>query len=151
VIDLRKLDCFRDWEHEKRVYGVSYCDDKHVQWAGVFRLPVKGLKRGLLCVVSSGEMPGISPDMAWDHVSVSTPVRCPTWEEMDMVKRVFFAPDDVCMQLHVGESEHISNHRFCLHIWRPLTGGPIPLPPAIMVGAQPMGELTERALRGNRR
>ncbi len=69
----------------------------------------------------------------WDHVSVSRTNRCPNWIEMDFVKRVFFMPDEVAMQLHVAESEHLSFHPYCLHIWRPNDGRAIPLPPSDMV------------------
>lgn len=60
-----------------------------------------------------------SDGMGWDHVSVSRADRCPTWEEMEMVKRRFFKPTETVMQLHVPESDHINNHQHCLHLWRP--------------------------------
>lgn len=69
----------------------------------------------------------------WDHVSVSRPNRCPTWDEMDFVKRCFFKPDETVMQLHVPEADHINHHPYCLHLWRP-HGPDIPRPPSIMVG-----------------
>lgn len=69
----------------------------------------------------------------WDHVSVSLPDRCPTWEEMDKVKRAFFDRDELVMQIHPAEADHISMHPYCLHLWRPHRCS-IPLPPKIMVG-----------------
>lgn len=74
-----------------------------------------------------------SNDMGWDHVSVSCADRCPTWEEMEHVKRSFFWPHETCMQLHVPEAEHINCHPYCLHIWRP-HALPIPRPENWMVG-----------------
>jgi hypothetical protein len=74
-----------------------------------------------------------SDGAGWDHVSVSRVNRCPNWPEMEYVKRLFFAPHEVCMQLHVAESEHLSVHNYCLHIWRPNDGTKIPQPPALMV------------------
>lgn len=68
----------------------------------------------------------------WDHLSVSTATRCPTWAEMDYLKRRFFRDDEVAMQLHVTPAEHINDHPRVLHIWRPWDS-PIPLPPRIMV------------------
>jgi hypothetical protein len=68
----------------------------------------------------------------WDHVSVSLVSRCPRWAEMEQVKRMFFLPDEVAMQLHVPASDHISVHPYCLHLWRPHEGA-IPLPPPAMV------------------
>jgi hypothetical protein len=70
--------------------------------------------------------------MGWDHVSVSLEHRTPTWAEMEQVKRLFFNPDESCMQLHVPVAEHIDCHPYCLHIWRPL-GRDIPRPPSWMV------------------
>lgn len=68
----------------------------------------------------------------WDHISVSTPTRCPTWAEMEQVKRLFFKPDETAMQLHVPPRAHISVHPHCLHLWRP-HDAPIPVPPVWMV------------------
>jgi hypothetical protein len=64
----------------------------------------------------------------WDHVSVSRTDRCPAWEEMDQVKRLFFKDSEVAMQLHVAPRNHVNVHPYCLHLWRPLDGR-IPLPP----------------------
>lgn len=79
-----------------------------------------GITKIAKCIISGSE--------GWDHVSISFPDRCPTWEEMEGLKRLFFEPDAVCMQLHVGVAEHLSHHPFCLHIWHP-HGVDIPLPP----------------------
>ena len=49
-------------------------------------------------------------------VSVSHSRRCPTWEEMEAVKRMFFKPGETAMQLQVPESDHISHHPYCLHM-----------------------------------
>lgn len=64
----------------------------------------------------------------WDHVSVSTEERVPTWYEMDYIKRKLFFDDEVVMQLHVAVKDHINNNPFVLHLWRP-RGRKIPLPP----------------------
>lgn len=69
----------------------------------------------------------------WDHVSMSLPNRCPTWEEMCWVKDQFFEAEESVMQLHPPRSEYVNNHPFCLHLWRPQETL-IPLPPAIFVG-----------------
>ena len=104
----------------------------------VMRMSPVGLEARI--IASSGE--------GWDHVSVSFKHRTPTWEEMETVKRLFFKPHEIAMQLHVPTSDHISFHPNCLHIWRPLDVE-IPRPPAWMVGPQtvvrepmtPKGEL----------
>lgn len=135
MIDLRTLDKYRDRRFDYMHGCDPEADDR--QWGGAFRIPVKGSKRPLLVIASSGALPGGAP---WDHVSASLPGRCPTWGEMDHIKRLFFAPDEIAYQLHVAENEHISNHPYCLHIWRPTTQE-IPLPPAILVGIAALGEL----------
>jgi hypothetical protein len=54
----------------------------------------------------------------WDHVSLSTVGRCPTWEEMCAVKEMFFEPEDVVVQFHPREREYRNFHPTCLHLWR---------------------------------
>ncbi len=69
----------------------------------------------------------------WDHVSVSLRARCPTWAEMDQVKRELFRPHETAMQLHVPPSDHVNVHPFTLHLWRPTSGRKIPRPPLVLV------------------
>jgi hypothetical protein len=116
---------------------------------GFFRIPFG--RETLACQISEGG--------GWDHVSVSLPHRCPTWEEMCFIKELFFRDDETCFQLHPAKKENISFHPYCLHIWRPQTQeecdvvkqawgdewpygsafvapSAIPLPPVIFVGPQ---------------
>lgn len=114
---LREINQFRDRAWERAMGGEG--DD----CGGCFKVKSDhGVE--LSIIAASGE--------GWDHVSVSTPMRCPTWAEMEQVKRLFFKPDEVAMQLHVQPSSHISVHPHCLHIWRPHADA-IPLPPSWMV------------------
>lgn len=69
----------------------------------------------------------------WDHVSVSLPSRVPHWDEMELVRYVFFKPEETVMQLHVPPEDHVNFHATCLHLWRPQVGE-IPRPPGWMVG-----------------
>ena len=69
----------------------------------------------------------------WEHLSVSTPTRTPSWEEMQKMKEIFWNDDEVCMQLHPKKEDYVNNHPYCLHIWKPLKEK-IPTPPSIMVG-----------------
>jgi hypothetical protein len=92
-------------------------------------LPLGNCKRGpvLFVIISDG--------MGWEHVSVTVrDKRCPTWDEMDHIKRTFWNDDEVVMQLHVARKNHISHHDTCLHLWRPTNGEVIPLPHPLMVG-----------------
>lgn len=92
--------------------------------SGAFVIPHRGAR--LRCLATTG--------FGWDHVSVSLERRCPTWDEMEFVKRRFFRDDETAMQLHVPPEDHISYHPHCLHLWRPNDGREIPRPPSILVG-----------------
>ena len=101
---------------------------------GAARIP--GPFRELTVIFSDG--------LGWEHVSVSTPGRCPNWSEMCFIKRLFWAPADVVMQLHPAESEYVNVHPHCLHLWRPNDGRAIPFPPSILVGVKPEAGHHER-------
>jgi hypothetical protein len=77
----------------------------------------------------------ISSDGAgWEHVSVSlNKKRCPTWDEMCMIKDLFWDKDDCVIQYHPPKSEYVNNVSNCLHMWRPI-GKELPIPPSILVG-----------------
>ncbi len=121
--DLAKLEQYRDRRAELAHYG-----ENGDSTCGMFRVRLKrrdghqGAKLTIIAAIGEG----------WEHVSVSTPVRCPTWSEMEFVKRMFFEDSETVMQLHVPPTDHISLHPFCLHLWRPI-GVEIPRPPSFMV------------------
>jgi hypothetical protein len=127
---LPEIDKYR-LAHADKVYGTK---DEERALGGAFLVPHRdgrGWKVELMVIASAGS----DQPQGWrfDHVSVSTPARTPTWEEMDFVKRLFFHPEEVAYQLHVSPVEHINNHPYCLHLWRNCEQA-IPLPPAAMVG-----------------
>lgn len=68
----------------------------------------------------------------WDHVSVSFPNRCPTWEEMCQIKDMFFEIDECVVQYHPAKKDYVNVHPYCLHLWRP-QHGEIRMPPKAMV------------------
>lgn len=98
---------------------------------GAFRLPLAKRTEAPLMIIASDQG-------GWEHVSVSLPNRCPTWSEMDRVKRTFWDDGDTVMQLHVPRFDHVDAHRYCLHLWRP-TNQKIPMPPSWMVGPKELG------------
>ena len=65
----------------------------------------------------------------WDHVSVSWEKRDPTWAEMCEVKRLFFHPEECCVEYHPPESMYVNIHPHCLHIWRRQCEEGMPMPP----------------------
>lgn len=101
---------------------------------GAFFIPnrAKDSNAPLKVICSDGE--------GWEHVSISLPHRCPTWDEMCKVKALFWDDEDTVMQLHPPRSQWISNHPYCLHLWRPRAAA-IPLPPSIMVGYADLGDV----------
>ena len=69
----------------------------------------------------------------FEHLSVSTPIKCPTWEQMCKMKEIFWKDDEVCMQLHPKKEDYVNAMQYCLHIWKPINKE-IPTPPSIMIG-----------------
>jgi hypothetical protein len=118
--NLNQLNAFRRMEIERRVHGTN---GDHT--CGMFTLasPIDALPLNIIAAVGLG----------WDHVSVSREDRCPTWEEMEYVKHRFFQGHEVAVQFHVPACDHINQHPFCLHLWRP-TEVKLPRPPGFMVG-----------------
>ena len=89
---------------------------------GAFEIKVKGEK--YFVIASNGQ--------GWDHVSVSHKHKVPSWKVMNTIKEMFFADNEVVMQLHPAKKDYINNHPNCLHLWRPQSVD-IPQPPIRMV------------------
>lgn len=64
----------------------------------------------------------------WEHVSVSLKNRCPTWEEMCVVKDIFWEESECVVEFHPPKSEYVSIHPYCLHLWKKI-GAEYELPP----------------------
>lgn len=80
-----------------------------------------------------------SASHGWDHVSISRTDRCPTWEEMEWMRRKFFRPDEFAFQYHAPIADYVDgkfkgNCPTCLHLWRPWESGGFTVPPKWMVG-----------------
>ena len=82
---------------------------------GCFRLSGREANgRGLNIIAVDGEGTG------WEHVSVSPTdqkSRCPSWDEMCIVKRLFWKDSACVVQFHPPESEYVDNAQV-LHLWR---------------------------------
>jgi len=90
---------------------------------GAFVIPYQSFQ--LFVIASDGA--------GWDHVSVSLKNRCPNWNEMCHVKRMFFDDDETVVQYHPKRSEYVDNCPTALHLWKK-QGCEHELPPAILVG-----------------
>lgn len=75
------------------------------------------------------------PGVPWEHVSVSTRTRCPTWEEMCWVKSLCWGDDECVVEFHPPKADYVNCHPHCLHLWKPV-GVELPRPPSICVGPQ---------------
>jgi hypothetical protein len=92
---------------------------------GAFMLTGPAFIHPLFAIASNG--------MGWEHVSVSSSSRCPTWDEMVAVKDLFWGENDAVIQIHPPKKNYVNCHPFCLHLWRP-SDGYMKLPPSWMVG-----------------
>lgn len=99
-----------------------------------FQLKDGGIGGGSGWVTIKGKMFGVifSDGGGWDHVSVSHPNRCPTWEEMCIIKDIFFREDECCVEYHPANKNYVNIHAYCLHIWKPQDAD-FPTPPKIFV------------------
>lgn len=97
---------------------------------GAFEIPGReACGRVLFCIVADGAETG------WDHVSVSIPDRrtkCPSWEEMCIIKALFWEPSECVVQFHPPESDYVNMHGGCLHLWKQVSAE-FPQPPKICV------------------
>jgi hypothetical protein len=93
---------------------------------GAFLIPYKTRTKTveLSVIVSDGD--------GWDHVSVSTEYRCPTYNELKFIKGLFFDDAETVVHFFPKQSAHINTHPFCLHLWRK-QGSEYELPPLYMV------------------
>ena len=89
-------------------------------------------------LVLSGES---NNEIKWEHVSArigytkyhgKLAERIPTWEEMCLLKDLFWGEDEVVMQLHPAKSEYVNDNPNVLHLWKP-TDCKIPTPPKVCV------------------
>jgi hypothetical protein len=68
----------------------------------------------------------------WEHVSVSLPGRCPSWEELCFVKNLFWSEEETVLQFHPKRSAYVNRHRYCLHLWKQ-AGVDAELPPRELI------------------
>ena len=70
----------------------------------------------------------------WEHVSIRPyNGKMPTWDDMCIVKDIFWREDDCVVQYHPPKSEYVNNVPNCLHLCKPI-GQDLPMPPSFMVG-----------------
>lgn len=74
-------------------------------------------------------------ETGWEHVSVSIMGNrhaCPTWEEMCLVKDLFWNDDECIVQFHPAKQNYVNHYPGCLHLWKSVNA-PFPTPPTFCV------------------
>lgn len=119
-----------DWTflNKHRLQVGPYASDASFGFNGAFQFNLPGEARRVCVVASDG--------LGWQHVSVSfgKNTRTPSWEVMCAVKDLFWEPEDVVVQFHPAETQHVNFHIGCLHLWRCTDGREQPVPDPILVG-----------------
>lgn len=115
--NLHELNAYRACDWELAAHGVIGDSGN-----GCFVIPCEGVELAVIASDGGG----------WDHVSVSTRTRCPTWEEMEHVRKLFARPLEVWVQFGLPARDHINAHPYCLHWWRQQSRE-LRLPPVYMV------------------
>lgn len=104
-----------------------------------FRIVERSFDGGLGLFISGG-MKGMTVMWSfaggWEHVSIDGKKRMPDWNEMCILKDMFFDEDECCVQYHPPKSDYVNNIPYCLHIWKPIEkyNGKLPIPPSILIG-----------------
>lgn len=83
----------------------------------------------------------------WDHVSISPAdiKLTPSWDDMCLIKDIFFKEDEAVIQIHPPKAEYVNQMPNCLHLWR-WNEGEMTLPPSWMVGIK-KGQTQEEVMR----
>ena len=61
-------------------------------------------------------------ECGWEHVSVSPKHKfnIPTWNDMCVLKDVFFGDEEEVYQIHPPKSQYVNLVDNCLHLWKPI-------------------------------
>lgn len=96
-----------DIKQNKRIKKVHSCNESHL----ICDIYVGGWLGS--CVV------GFDED-GWEHVSVApyNQKRTPSWDDMCVIKQVFWKDEEACIQIHPKKSDYVNIKENCLHIWR---------------------------------
>ena len=83
---------------------------------GVFMIPGRAANGRILKVLANDK-----EGTGWEHVSVTIegqPNKCPSWDEMCIVKNLFWPEDQTVVQYHPAKKNYVNVHSGCLHLWR---------------------------------
>ncbi len=111
---------------ERRVREGPFGSSSSLGMNGVFILEGTSPDSRLQVICSDGG--------EWEHVSVAVrgESRTPTWEEMSLVKNIFWDNNETVVQYHPYQENYVNVHPFVLHLWKK-SGKDYDLPPKEMV------------------
>lgn len=116
-------ESFNNTVEANRIQFVAMPKTKRGDRFGAFAIKRKGVE--LFVIICEAD--ALQKGQEWDHVSVSTKSRTPTWEEMCFIKDLFFDEEECVIQFHPPKSNYVNTHPHCLHLWRPV-GVDVPMP-----------------------
>lgn len=127
---MKKIDNLYDELESRRDFVVH-----EKTFDGGFGTFIKGALKGATVIWSYAG--------GWEHVSICPQGRTPMWDEMCMLKDMFWNEDETVIQYHPARANYVNNIRNCLHLWKPIEkySGKLPLPPDILVGCKDLGVL----------
>jgi hypothetical protein len=74
----------------------------------------------MVCIdLASGERRIVPAATGWEHVTVETNHRIPSWDEMCFVKNLFWQEEECVVEYHPPLSQYVKYNPYCLHLWRP--------------------------------
>lgn len=95
----------------------------NVMWLKDNPLSMYGIRSGIInlngiqCHVVVGDN-----EEGWEHVSAELMARrLPTWNEMCVIKDIFWEDEEEVVQIHPKKSHYV-NMTEALHLWRPKNG-----------------------------
>lgn len=102
--------------------------DKHFKEDERFRNEAGTFYQGKQTCLRIGISVSFEKDMKrWLHISMSHPMRLPTYEEMFEVKKRFIGSERyLTLMVLPPEALHVNDHPYCLHLWSCLDGHPLP-------------------------
>ncbi len=92
-----------------RLKDVQFVENDAVVTGCLFR------RRDGLTVLVSAEVH--EDDRRWAHASLSKKGQLPTWQDLKVVKNLFFGPDKLVMQVLPPQDEYVNLHETTLHLW----------------------------------
>ena len=107
-----------DKEITENIRFVGMCKDKLLEANGI-NSGTLNLPYCKLCSVVWGRN-----EEGWEHVSVAPKNKrlMPTWDDMCILKDMFWHTDEEVHQIHPKGQEYVNIVDNCLHLWRPVEG-----------------------------